>query len=298
MGKSSSFYISIALAIILGLVVANYIFGWTTPSANPPSSNLPAPLNTGSSNQSKEGYLAVGTSTAPEYPLEVGNQLRVWGQIISKVASGTAPFVVDSPTVVANLNVDKLDGYDAADLSAGGDTIWGYSAPPGDCAPYNDCDGDGYTAFTGDCDESCDTCYVGSTAYTTSPDGKDQDCDGEIDEISDVICTPTYGDYVYFGYDSGCNWVKNGSYMYVSTGVDAPQDTQHCIPDTASCTEYAGGWGLCSASVGSFKRPYGSYVRCGGSFWYNDLSGYNCEDCYAFYSCKPMTGCATSLHYQ
>jgi len=35
-----------------------------------------------------------------------------------------------------------------------------------------------------DCDDDCSTCYPGSTAYTTSPDGLDQDCDGTIDEVS------------------------------------------------------------------------------------------------------------------
>ncbi len=193
MSKSSSFYISIALAIILGLVVANYIFGWTTPSANPPSSNLPAPINSGSDPQHIAGYLAVGTSTDPEYPLDVAGVLRIgrfstapsgangalyydttenkfkgyqsgswsdlggsslWtqsgddiyydsgkvgigtstpseeldvsgdiqasGQLKSTVAAGTAPLVVSSDTKVTNLNADKLDGYDAADLQAGG----------------------------------------------------------------------------------------------------------------------------------------------------------------------------------
>jgi len=117
--KHPLFYTSLSLLIILFLVISGYVFGWTTPNANPPSSNLPSPINTGSSNQPKSGFLAVGTTTTPEYPLEVGNQLRVWGQLISKVASGTAPFIIDSPTKVANLNADTLDGYDSADLLGG-----------------------------------------------------------------------------------------------------------------------------------------------------------------------------------
>jgi len=119
MKNSYYFYTTFGLLILLGLIISGYIFGWTVPSTTPPGGNLAAPINTGSTNQAKTGYLAVGTSTTPTYPLEVGNQLRVWGQLISKVASGTAPFVIDSPTKVTNLNVDLLDGYDSSDLLGG-----------------------------------------------------------------------------------------------------------------------------------------------------------------------------------
>lgn len=36
------------------------------------------------------------------------------GQIVSEVATGTAPFDVDSTTKVTNLNADKVDGFDLA----------------------------------------------------------------------------------------------------------------------------------------------------------------------------------------
>ena len=39
-----------------------------------------------------------------------------FGQIRSRVAQGTAPFVVGSTTVVTNLNADLLDGYSALNL--------------------------------------------------------------------------------------------------------------------------------------------------------------------------------------
>ena len=39
-----------------------------------------------------------------------------FGQVRSRVAQGTAPFVVDSTTVVTNLNADLLDGYTALSL--------------------------------------------------------------------------------------------------------------------------------------------------------------------------------------
>jgi hypothetical protein len=52
-----------------------------------------------------------------------------------------------------------------------------------ECSVYSDCDGDGKTYFSGDCDESCASCFVGSTAITNNPDGKDQNCNGIIDEF-------------------------------------------------------------------------------------------------------------------
>lgn len=38
------------------------------------------------------------------------------GQLVSSMATGTAPLSIASTTVVPNLNVDQVDGYDAADL--------------------------------------------------------------------------------------------------------------------------------------------------------------------------------------
>lgn len=44
----------------------------------------------------------------------IGSSANVTGQLISTVATGTAPFSVASTTKVANLNADTLDGYDTA----------------------------------------------------------------------------------------------------------------------------------------------------------------------------------------
>ncbi|MEI6053501.1 MAG: SprB repeat-containing protein, partial [Opitutaceae bacterium] len=43
-----------------------------------------------------------------------GGNANVTGQLISTIATGTAPFVVTSTTKVANLNADTLDGYNTA----------------------------------------------------------------------------------------------------------------------------------------------------------------------------------------
>ena len=43
----------------------------------------------------------------------------------------------------------------------------------------------GYSSSAGnDCDDGCSTCYPGSGSYTTSPDGRDQNCNGAVDEGS------------------------------------------------------------------------------------------------------------------
>jgi hypothetical protein len=44
----------------------------------------------------------------------IGSSANVTGQLISTVATGTAPFSVASTTKVTNLNADTVDGYDTA----------------------------------------------------------------------------------------------------------------------------------------------------------------------------------------
>jgi len=63
------------------------------------------------------------------------------------------------------------------------------------CPIWKDCDGDGHTYGNGDCDESCPTCYVGSTHYTDSPDGRDKNCNGIVDEYKPpqtLSCPPVF----------------------------------------------------------------------------------------------------------
>jgi len=52
----------------------------------------------------------VGVGVAPGVKFDVAGAIRSSNQLISTVASGTAPLVVTSPTLVSNLNADLLDG--------------------------------------------------------------------------------------------------------------------------------------------------------------------------------------------
>ena len=54
-----------------------------------------------------------GTAGAAKYTSKAGVKPST-GQFVSTVATGTAPMMVSSKTVVTNFNADQLDGYDAA----------------------------------------------------------------------------------------------------------------------------------------------------------------------------------------
>lgn len=60
--------ITIIMGQVIGITLSVFlisvmVFAWTEPITNPPEGNVGAPLNTGSSNQTKTGGLTVGTLT-------------------------------------------------------------------------------------------------------------------------------------------------------------------------------------------------------------------------------------------
>jgi len=61
------------------------------------------------------GNVGIGT-TNPGVKLDVAGDIRTNNQLISTVATGTAPLAVTSTTKVANLNVDRIDDLDSADF--------------------------------------------------------------------------------------------------------------------------------------------------------------------------------------
>jgi hypothetical protein len=62
--------------------------------------------------------VGIGT-TAPGMKLDVSGAIRTNNQLISTVATGTAPIAVNSNTLVTNLNADFWDGYSWEDLQIG-----------------------------------------------------------------------------------------------------------------------------------------------------------------------------------
>lgn len=63
------------------------------------------------------GNVGIGTA-APGAKLDVaGGNIRTSGQYMSTLAEGTAPFALQSTTIVTNLNADRLDGLSSADFA-------------------------------------------------------------------------------------------------------------------------------------------------------------------------------------
>lgn len=102
------------------------------------------------------------------------------------------------------------------------------------CCQDSDADGYGVAGYSGiangctydgdDCNDACATCYPGSTAYTTSADGLDQDCNGVIDNTSraytivELTTTVTYCSTVCTSYTLSCE----------SVGTDADGTNGYC----------------------------------------------------------------------
>lgn len=67
-----------AVILLLVIICSSYIYAWTGAPGNPPSGNVPAPINVGSSLQTKMGEFIVGSSTTA---LPAGNvSLQVLGK--------------------------------------------------------------------------------------------------------------------------------------------------------------------------------------------------------------------------
>lgn len=66
---SSLKVITLAMVLSFGL---SYALAWTAPTANPPTGNVSAPINTSATAQSKAGSLGIGMTTTPTGMLQIG----------------------------------------------------------------------------------------------------------------------------------------------------------------------------------------------------------------------------------
>jgi len=185
------------------------------------------------------GNVGIGTTT-PAAKLDVAGNAKIEGDL-----------EVSGKIIGSGLTVCRPPGFDY-------DTICSIPVKAGDtpCPIWKDCDGDGYTYGNGDCDESCDTCYIGSTACTVDPDGRDQNCNGVIDEAISVE-TKT------------CGYGEPYEIVYWDTLVSA-------------CNEYCNGCGTPScdrgpdwAFAGGIDETY-SFTNCTGEGSINDEHAYIC----------------------
>ena len=63
---------------------------------------------------SSGGNVGIGTTTTTQKLTVVGGSITTDNQLISTVATGTAPLSVTSTTTVSNLSADLLDGHDTS----------------------------------------------------------------------------------------------------------------------------------------------------------------------------------------
>ena len=127
--------------------------------------------------------------------------------------------------------------------------------------------------INGDCDESCPTCYVGSTAVTGAPDGKDQDCNGVIDDTAVIYnirllendptpdCGAFCSSYGETCVNSGSNSnADNGLFTYAFYGCQPPQPFSgpcaHAIPEQHTgilCGGHLTMWTNCKCALTIYR---------------------------------------------
>lgn len=214
-------------ALVICFSIAFYIVAWQEPSQTAPDSNVAAPVNTGSQPQAKAGRI-----TATEfYDYNDSNYyLNPSGE--SKVDSFKDKIKINEGATY----------FDALEICNFGTC----------CPPWKDCDLD-YTAYAGtplpqtlasgyvitadsiksfnprglrDCDEGNTSIFEKSLNGTASPDGKDNDCDGAVDELDQkyyISLKSLYGTGNLggrSGADSWCGGGGNGEGAFISVNAD------------------------------------------------------------------------------
>jgi hypothetical protein len=101
------------------LIVFLVYAAWTAPTSAPPAGNVDAPINVGLTNQLKSGKLGISTDGVDiNYGLTVGNSTNLLGiKTNGDIQMGTTVIKGDG-SISTNLNADKVDDLNAADLLA------------------------------------------------------------------------------------------------------------------------------------------------------------------------------------
>jgi hypothetical protein len=85
-------FIVVGLAILTIAFARMVAFGWTNPGQNPPGGNVPPPLNSGGTSQTKTGTLNVGTLNATSSVCIGGDCKSSWSEVASVPANMIAFF--------------------------------------------------------------------------------------------------------------------------------------------------------------------------------------------------------------
>lgn len=126
MKKDFTQTLKILLAAIVLSLGMSYVYAWTAPTDVPPAGNTPAPINTGVSNQAKEGNLAVGTTDLPSQALEVFGNATVGGTAYLLGGINVGDTLTD--TGIAGEDCTGLEGtfkFNGSNfLGCTGDSVW------------------------------------------------------------------------------------------------------------------------------------------------------------------------------
>ncbi|MDP6587563.1 MAG: hypothetical protein QF535_23150, partial [Anaerolineales bacterium] len=190
--------------------------------------------------------------------VNIGGNLNLQNNRITNVADPIVAGDVATKSYVDARVVSVLGGdgdgdgvVGVMDCNDGNEDVWqnliGYADVDGDgryraTSPETVCSGSSlpssYSASPGnDCDDNCPTCYPGSTSYTTSTDGKDQDCDGTNDEnIAPPTRTCSHDPAIpvcYSGLNSACSDYCGGT---LSGGFGGPAGHNYGFYSFSSCS--------------------------------------------------------------
>jgi len=191
--KNPFFYTTVLSLSLLGLIIGNFVFGWTTPTAAPPSGNVTLSssqwISSGSNIYYNLGNVGIGTTT-PDAKLQVEGPLKITGTSsyirlpqLTTVQRDALP--ASTGMMIYNTTENYVQVYIASawkKLSLG--TTEGVVCTiPDNCASgncYVDADGDRYAPSSGtkicqanvqlagiDCDDTNASIYPGTSGGST-----------------------------------------------------------------------------------------------------------------------------------